>query len=110
MRWFLLFLISFLLSSCWLVRVYRIRHMNVTDHKKLPAVLVHKPEQPYQFIDATAQPQYNSIKRKLDSSLSTTNTAAFLVIRNDSIIYEKYFDDFTKDDILPSNSMAKSFT
>jgi CubicO group peptidase (beta-lactamase class C family) len=84
--------------------------MNLTDYKKLPSVKIERGITVFQFIDGTEQPQYNFLKRYLDSSLSTTHTAAFLVIRNDSIIYENYFDGFTKDDILPSNSMTKSFT
>ncbi|MEO6134465.1 MAG: serine hydrolase, partial [Ginsengibacter sp.] len=34
---------------------------------------------------------------------------AFLVIRNDSIIYENYFNGFNKESLLPSFSVAKSF-
>jgi CubicO group peptidase (beta-lactamase class C family) len=98
------------LSSCWLVRAYRLRRMHLTDYKKLPAVTIHKPENSYHFIEAAGQTAYADLEVQLDSSLSGTNTAAFLVIRNDSLIYEKYFNDFDKDDILPSNSMAKSFT
>jgi CubicO group peptidase (beta-lactamase class C family) len=35
--------------------------------------------------------------------------AIFLVIRNDSIIYERYSMGITEHSLLPSNSMAKSF-
>ncbi|HWI90208.1 MAG TPA: serine hydrolase [Flavisolibacter sp.] len=110
MRWILILFVVFQCSSCWLIRAYRLRHMNLTDYKKLPSVKIERGITVFQFIDGTEQPQYNFLKRYLDSSLSTTHTAAFLVIRNDSIIYENYFDGFTKDDILPSNSMTKSFT
>lgn len=84
--------------------------MKLTDYKKLPSVAIHKGDKTFQFIGGTGQPQYHSLKTYLDSGLASAHTAAFLVIRNDSIIYESYFDGFTKDDILPSNSMAKSFT
>jgi CubicO group peptidase (beta-lactamase class C family) len=47
--------------------------------------------------------------KKLDSVLADTYTAAFLIIRNDSIIYEKYFDGFGEQSLLPSFSVAKSF-
>lgn len=110
MRWMLAVVILVNCSSCWLVRAYRLRKMNLTDYQKLPAIKINKPEQPFYFIDGTSRREYGSLKQYLDSSLATTNTAAFLVIRNDSMIYENYFDGFTKDDILPSNSMSKSFT
>ena len=110
MRWILFLFILFHCSSCWLVRAYRLRNMNLTDYKKLPSVKIQRSDHPFQFIDGTSQKQYDGLKYYLDSSLSTTHTAAFLVIRNDSIIYENYFDGFTKEDILPSNSVSKSFT
>lgn len=110
MRWIVIVFLVFQCSSCWLLRAYRIRHMHLTDYRKLPSVKIQKGNSVFQFTNGAGQLQYNYLKNYLDSSLSTTNTAAFLVIRNDSIIYEKYFDGFTKDDILPSNSMAKSFT
>ncbi|MEM9986933.1 MAG: serine hydrolase [Bacteroidota bacterium] len=39
-----------------------------------------------------------------------TGTTAFLVIRNDSLIYEGYYDGYQETSILPSFSVAKSFT
>jgi CubicO group peptidase (beta-lactamase class C family) len=84
--------------------------MKLTDYKKLPSVKIEKPETPFRFIDGTNEAQHTSLKYYLDSSLRGTQTAAFLVIRNDSIIYENYFNGFGENDILPSNSMAKSFT
>jgi CubicO group peptidase (beta-lactamase class C family) len=84
--------------------------MNLTDYKKLPSVEIHKPNESFQFIDGTTQPQYKYLKAYIDSSLASSFTAAFLVIRNDSLIYENYLDGFTRYDILPSNSMSKSFT
>jgi CubicO group peptidase (beta-lactamase class C family) len=110
MRVTVLLLLLVNLSSCWLIRAYRIRTLKLTDHKKLPSVVIQKPDTSWHFIDGASQPQYMQLKDYLDSNLAGTQTAAFLVIRNDSIIYEKYFDGFNKDVILPSNSMAKSFT
>jgi CubicO group peptidase (beta-lactamase class C family) len=110
MRWIFLMACIFCLSSCWLIRAYRLRNMKLTDYQKLPSVPIHKSDHSWQFIEGGSLPQYQSLRRLLDSSLEGTETAAFLVIRNDSIIYEQYFDGFTKNDILPSNSMAKSFT
>lgn len=110
MRVLLLLWLVINLSSCWMIRAYRIRTLKLTDHKKLPSVPIHKPDSSFYFIEGASQPQYAQLKNHLDSSLQGTQTAAFLVIRNDSIIYERYFDGFDKNVILPSNSMAKSFT
>lgn len=110
MRWIVFAMISLCCSSCWLVRAYSLRKMQLTDYKKLPSVEIHKPDTSFYFIDGTKQGQYARLKMYLDSSLQTTQTAAFLIIRNDSMIYENYSNGFDKNDILPSNSMAKSFT
>lgn len=98
------------LSSCYLLRAYRVRKFNLTDHEKLPSTTIRKSDTPFYFFDATASPAYASLKTRLDSQLQGTQTAAFLVIRNDSLLYERYFDGFTAQSLLPSNSIAKSFT
>ncbi|MEM9847642.1 MAG: serine hydrolase [Bacteroidota bacterium] len=50
-------------------------------------------------------------KLPLDQYLEElTETTAFLVIRNDSILYERYFNGFDENSQLPSFSVAKSFT
>ena len=48
-------------------------------------------------------------QESFESFLKSKETVAFLVIRRDTILYEKYFDDFTRASIIPSFSMAKSF-
>ena len=44
----------------------------------------------------------------LQQEIKKTETVAFLVIRNDSIVYEKYFDEYDKDSVSNSFSAAKS--
>ena len=109
MRILTAFLLCFLLSSCWMVRAYRIRNMRLTDHQKLPSVRINQPDTAYYFVNAVSQASYLPLHQYLDSNLENSRTAAFLVIRNDSLVYEKYFDGFSGDQLLPSNSMAKSF-
>lgn len=38
-----------------------------------------------------------------------TKTTAFVVIRNDTILFEEYYEGYDEDSLLPSWSMAKSF-
>tara|TARA_Y100000746_G_scaffold77947_1_gene65666 strand:+ start:1426 stop:2565 length:1140 start_codon:yes stop_codon:yes gene_type:complete len=64
---------------------------------------------------AVAQPwaihkDYNKIEAtaKLNSINQERETKAFLVIKNDSIIYEKYFDGYNENSKSNSFSMAKS--
>ncbi len=52
-----------------------------------------------------AQPEVD----RLDEFLAAQNTQAFLVIQDDEILYEKYFDGAARDSIVTSFSVAKSF-
>lgn len=48
------------------------------------------------------------ITETLEKTHSELKTAAFLIIQNDSIVHESYFDGYTKDSKSNSFSMAKS--
>ena len=52
----------------------------------------------------------NLIKNDFDEYVSKNKTVAFLVIHNDTIKYEKYYNKYNEASIVPSFSMAKSFT
>lgn len=99
----------FSFSSCWMVRAYKVRKLRLTDHEKLPSVQIGKSDQPAPFINPGNKTQYRGLQIQLDSILETTETGAFLVIKNDSIVYERYAMGLNEKSLLPSNSMAKSF-
>jgi len=46
----------------------------------------------------------------LEELLPSTGTHAFIVIRDDELLYEDYFNGYQRDSICVSRSMAKSFT
>ena len=100
-------IISF--SSCYIIKAYKVKDFKLTDHQTMPFVELHASAEPYPFLEAGQLPQYSSLKAHLDSNLERSHTAAFLVIRNDSIIYENYFNGFGKESLLPSFSVVKSF-
>lgn len=54
---------------------------------------------------------FRDLKTNIDfeTLLERAQSSAFLVLQNDTVIYEKYFNGFTKDSIYTSFSMAKSF-
>lgn len=52
----------------------------------------------------------NTMYHNLDSLLKNTSTRAFLIIRNDSIIYENYFRGYKRKDISTVFSVSKSVT
>ncbi len=70
-------------------------------------------------IPASTNPQpwpihknYNSVKltQKLSETNSKLGTIAFVIIKNDSIWFEEYYDSFNQDSHTNSFSMAKSIT
>src|SRR5215211_5534398 len=109
MRWLIYLLIVTTFSSCYLLRAYKVRHFNLTDHTRLPSVSIAKSDSPFHFADATHNPVYEELRNYLDTNLPQSLTAAFLVIKNDSIVYERYFNGFSQQSLLPSFSVAKSF-
>lgn len=52
----------------------------------------------------------NQINNDLLNKAINYKTTALLVIKNDSLLYEQYFDGYDKDRVSNSFSMAKSFT
>ena len=54
---------------------------------------------------------FKNINTNIDfeTLLERAQTSAFIVLRNDTIIYENYFNGFNKDSIFTSFSIAKSF-
>ena len=46
----------------------------------------------------------------LDELLPSTGTHAFIVIRDDQLLYEGYFNGYQRDSVCVSRSVAKSFT
>ena len=53
--------------------------------------------------------QSNTTIPDLDAFLTNIGTQAFLVIQNDTVIYERYFMDYQRISIVTSFSVAKSF-
>lgn len=95
------------LPSCYMARAYKFRNLNLRSHEDMPSVPMNNNGARFSFIKS---PQPDTIlKTRLDKELQGSGTAAFLVIRNDSILYENYFDGFSQQSLLPSFSVAKSF-
>jgi CubicO group peptidase (beta-lactamase class C family) len=89
------------------------------DLEKFPARTIHNapPTSPFEELprDNPYSSQIEAIARKgsngenLEDYLEANGTTAFLVIHNDKVLYERYFDDYDKTSKHTSFSMAKSF-
>ena len=102
------------LNSCHVVRYFTLNTADVKDFKRFPADTVYPGNHNFEFKHAV--PEINIVPRAnitfrdndFEDFLREKKTLAFLVIRNDTILYEKYFDGFNRKSILPSFSVTKS--
>ena len=118
---FVLFLLIFLSIQYTPTYVYRLITMNVADvydyknfknHRIQGAertnTFISKPKEEYiesLFEELVTKTGFNSFK---DWAIES-QTTALIVIKKDTIIYEKYFNGFGRDSYFHSQSMAKSF-
>lgn len=106
-----------LFDSCKMGRFVYYNFANITDHKIFPSRSVNAPETPFLF-EETKKPFINDsitvvdkgmLKRlTFEEYLVENKTVAYLVIKNDSLVYEKYFNKYNEASIVNSFSMAKS--
>ncbi len=96
-------------SSCTVIRSLRWWQPDLSDSSKFKHVDIAPSQLPFRFIPGVGQKQYSRLKRLLDSMLVNTNTNAFLVIKNDSIIYEHFAANTSANTLHPSFSLAKSY-
>lgn len=107
----------FLLVSCHVVRSVYWNVTDLNDYKKFPADSLKRPEQPWSFYECQEPIQENfheaagcaKDSTSFDNFLQENGTVAFLIIRNDTILSERYYKGYSRASILPSFSIAKSF-
>src|ERR671912_3030216 len=88
------------------------------DLEKFPARAIHNAPPTSRFDELPADNPYTSqieaignrsTNGSLVAYLDASGTTAFLVLHDDELLYEKYFDGYDKNSIQTSFSMAKSF-
>lgn len=100
---------------------------DIKDYEKFPARTMNNASPVFNFekVDTDTQSQYLKILDRLPSQVSTnsatisqalfnemlasTQTTAFLITKDDQLIYENYFNGYDRDSINTSFSVAKSF-
>jgi len=105
---FVLLTIS-LIYACAPIRALRWRQPGLNDSTKFANSEIPGAAAPFRFAEAIGQPKYLMLTRYIDSMLMNTNTNAFLIIKNDSIIYENFARNLTSNTLHPSFSAAKSY-
>jgi len=99
------------MTKCKLGRFIVYNFAEINDHKKFDSRPLRASENPFVF-QALAESQFSSEFSNIafEELLKNNKTVAFLVIHRDTIIYERYFNKYNQQDIVPSFSMAKSIT
>lgn len=112
-----LLLLITMLNACHLGRFFYWNFADADDYKKFAAVPVatdtvnfefYKPAKPFVPQLPPAWQQENG-SNDFTAFLDQNHTLAFLIIRNDTLLYEQYFDDTDSASIMPSFSVSKSF-
>ncbi|KAA3649885.1 MAG: class C beta-lactamase-related serine hydrolase [Bacteroidetes bacterium] len=105
-----------LLASCTVGRFFVYNFANITDYKKFPKRELVASQNPFMFEVASKElgPKTISIEKgksiSFNQFLEKSNTVAFIIIRNDTILYENYNNKYERESITTSFSMAKSIT
>ena len=104
-------------TGCTTYRIVRYRQPDARNQGMFPSRLVRKADRPFEF--ATAPTQRTDLdtvtvrapdNRRIpfQQYMADYSVLAFLIIRNDTILYERYRDGMTAQTIHSSFSMAKS--
>lgn len=90
---------------------------DITDYEKFPTRKIQNSPPVFQFSNNLSPELFSALEvstrngthlSDFETFLEETGTTAFLVIRDDSILYEQYFNGFERDSWFTSFSMAKS--
>ena len=115
---FLLVLLSVQYTPTYVYRLITMNVADVYDYKKFKNHEIQGAKSTNTFI---SQPKENYVESLFEELVTKTEfnsfeewaiesqTTALIVIKKDTIIYEKYFNGFSRDSYFHSQSMAKSF-
>jgi CubicO group peptidase (beta-lactamase class C family) len=104
-------------SSCSIIQYYDWNLANQNDYRVFPGNILLKNQHPFFF--------HSSVNKKsirlpssirvgngdcgFEKALKESGTLAYLIVKNDTILYEKYFNNYNADSTISSFSVAKSF-
>lgn len=108
-------IVSTAMSSCHLGRFFYFNYAGINDYKKFPQVPINTGNAEFHFNNAVNNtlPQLlrsfpTDVHQTLVDFLEESNTVAFLIVRNDTLIYEYYDEKYDTTSLLTSFSVNKS--
>ncbi len=116
-HFYLIFAATVSLHSCHVGRFFYWNFADANDYKKFASVPVNKAPESFHYSESNPKSdiplpdayQQESKTESLSEFLEQNKTLAFLVIKNDSIVYENYFDGYNESSVIPSFSVSKVF-
>ena len=114
---FVLFLFLFLSTGCITGRYVFWNYADVNDQHRFPSDTVRRGPVSSDLIRSTRSAEISfpssctvtESPPSLGDFLETHQTLAFLVLQNDSLIFERYYGTYDSASLLPSFSVVKSF-
>ncbi len=107
------------LDTSYLARYILWNESEVEDKDKFPVRPIANAPPPFHFETAEPSNLFDAMDLtsagvtgpvNLSEYLAANQTTSFIVIHNDKILYEKYWNGYTRDSIVTSFSSAKSIT
>lgn len=121
LKFIILILLVLSFNSCKLTRFAVYNSADIDDYKVFKTRAINNTEAKLNFIEANEIKPFDSLNytvisgkkekhknESFDKILEDNSTVAFIVVRNDSLIYEKYFNNYNRDSKVNSFSTAKS--
>ena len=109
---------SFIYSPQYVIRTIVNGDSDVMDYKVFPERIIQRSSQPYYYkynlneslktmpIDFMSKGKGRT--NSLDALLKETNTTSFIIVHEDKVLLEEYYNGYDKDSVNTTFSMAKS--
>jgi CubicO group peptidase (beta-lactamase class C family) len=87
---------------------------DVDDYRRFPSRPIAAPDEAFRFRRGPTPAELDSVRvggmeRDLEEFLGSTGTTSFIVIHDDAVVYERYFNGDSRSSIQTSFSVAKSY-
>jgi hypothetical protein len=100
------------------LRLIRWGESDVKDYLRFPEQIIQNPDEPH-LLPSDPQPEWFAnisyrvngrlTESSVDELMTRTRTQALIIIKDDQIVHEKYYNGFNRDSIVTSFSSVKSF-
>lgn len=105
-------------TSTYLGRWFRWRQSDVGDYRRFPSRSIERGGPVFRFhgdpeaaaLSLTYGVDGDTVRSRLSELARATGTTAMVVARGDTLLFEGYFNGYTRDSMVTSFSVAKSIT